>query len=410
MSAAVTTLLHDFATRNWAAQPFERLVALAQTAPQELSDLVAQALQQTPEGGTHIDLVLGLLDDDAFQTLLGKVLPGVAQWAGNGVAASLLTYASLQRPPWLHPHLDELFTQRPVQGYYENWPWREAAADVQARLEHRLRTAADADTRLRVWFCLLELRTPQALAAAEQWAGQLPLSQPLPVWLREVGFDTATRALYRPASSHLVFAPDALAEPGPAWLNRTLHPTWRLPASGPACQLGGVVDGACTLCGGALHRLLSLPAGAVAGRDGPLTVATCLSCLGWEREALFCQHDASGQPVPLDHGHTEPEFPAQPLRELVVHLAPSPPRWLWQDWALANSRENLHRVGGFPSWIQGADYPDCPHCARAMPFILQLDSGLPDVEGNEWLWGSDGMAYVFFCVECAVSAVMWQCT
>ena len=411
MSAELGALLRDFAARNWAAQPFERLVDLAHAAPQQLGDFVAQALRQAPEGGAHIDLVLGLLDDETFQTLLGELLPGVARWAGNGVAVSLLTHAGLQRPDWLHPHLDELFAQRPLRGeYWETWPWREAGADAQTRLEHALRTATDADTRLHAWRCLLELRTPQALAAAQQWATRLPLAHPLPVWLHEIGFDSATRALHRPESWHLVFAPAALAEPAPAWLSHSLHPSWRLPAHGPACRLGGVAEGACTLCGGALHHLISLPAGSVAGYAGSLSVATCLACLGWERDALFYQHDAHGQPAPLDQGHTTPQFPAPPLRELVVHLAPSPPRWRWQDWALASSRENLHRVGGYPSWIQGADHPVCPQCTRTMPFILQLDSDLPDGNGNEWFWGSGGIGYVFFCAECAVSAVTWQCT
>jgi hypothetical protein len=83
---------------------------------------------------------------------------------------------------------------------------------------------------------------------------------------------------------------------------------------------------------------------------------------------------------------------------------------MWQDWGLANGRENLHRVGGHPSWIQSAAFPDCLSCGTTMQFLLQLDSEIPTADGQEWLWGSGGICYSFQCSPCRVTTHLWQCT
>ncbi|SUA50259.1 Uncharacterised protein [Paenibacillus thiaminolyticus] len=89
---------------------------------------------------------------------------------------------------------------------------------------------------------------------------------------------------------------------------------------------------------------------------------------------------------------------------------PAPARWRTQDWALSNGRENLCRIGGMPSWIQDAQYPSCPECRETMAFIAQLDSDLPLADGGEWMWGSGGIGYLFWCDCCKVSGHLWQCT
>ena len=93
-----------------------------------------------------------------------------------------------------------------------------------------------------------------------------------------------------------------------------------------------------------------------------------------------------------------------------VHLVETPARWRWQSWGASNGRENLHRVGGFPSWIQSAEHPACPGCEARMHFLMQMDSDLPTADGRGWLWGSGGMGYVFWCDGCKISGLFWQCT
>jgi hypothetical protein len=43
-----------------------------------------------------------------------------------------------------------------------------------------------------------------------------------------------------------------------------------------------------------------------------------------------------------------------------------------------------------------------------MHFLAQLDS-LDFADGSQWLWGS-GIAYMFWCDPCRISATIWQCT
>jgi hypothetical protein len=127
---------------------------------------------------------------------------------------------------------------------------------------------------------------------------------------------------------------------------------------------------------------------------------------------LFYLHDENGCPSNVGYNGpaVKPQFPAGPLKETEIQLAETPRRWYWQDWGRSNSRENLNRIGGEPCWIQSAEYPQCPLCQRLMRYLLQLDSDLPMMDGGEWLWGSGGIAYGFWCDQCKVSGFFWQCT
>ena len=50
-------------------------------------------------------------------------------------------------------------------------------------------------------------------------------------------------------------------------------------------------------------------------------------------------------------------------------------------------------VGGYPSWIQGADIPVCNHCQNPMSLLTQIDTeGEPDI-----MWGDSGCVYLFYC-------------
>ena len=64
------------------------------------------------------------------------------------------------------------------------------------------------------------------------------------------------------------------------------------------------------------------------GVSGParLELATCLSCLGWERQPLFYRHGEDGRPenIGYDGPGVRPQFPVGPLRESEVRLAATP--------------------------------------------------------------------------------------
>ena len=145
---------------------------------------------------------------------------------------------------------------------------------------------------------------------------------------------------------------------------------------------------------------------------GALELSMCLACLGWESADLLLRyrHGPDGVPVdlaPVADPSLLPEFPAPALLPTMVGLRDLGPRWRRQA---ALSRENLHRLGGHPSWVQSPQYPPCALCGEDSAFLLQLDSNLPLPGGGVWYWGSGGTAYIFWCDRCRVSTYLWQCT
>jgi hypothetical protein len=89
--------------------------------------------------------------------------------------------------------------------------------------------------------------------------------------------------------------------------------------------------------------------------------------------------------------------------------------WLPQDsLAPAGKRPPLYaadqflpttfsQLGGHPTWVQDADYPQCPSCARTMMFLAQLDRD--DIEDH-----AEGIYYVFVCPACRMTATSYQQT
>ena len=61
------------------------------------------------------------------------------------------------------------------------------------------------------------------------------------------------------------------------------------------------------------------------------------------------------------------------------------------------------QVGGLPNWLQDADYPGCPSCARPMPFVAQVELAEADQYG-------EGIHYGFWCRDCRTGAVSFQQT
>ncbi len=214
---------------------------------------------------------------------------------------------------------------------------------------------------------------------------------------------------------HLLFPPEYLegsdGSAGPG--RRKHHVTWKLPAAkSQSIPFGGLHPGRCAVCGGRLHRLIQLP-------ERPLptvtaqgvSVVSCLSCLGWSLPHLFFKHGIGEIPTPVGYTgpRVKPKFVSRGLREGTVRLAPTPLRWRRQPWAGADD-QNLNRIGGSPSWIEGAEQLKCPECGRRLRFLLQLDSGLPGADGEPWLWGSGGILYVLWCATCRIDGQFWQCT
>ena len=191
------------------------------------------------------------------------------------------------------------------------------------------------------------------------------------------------------------------------------HPTWRFEGGETGYKLGGVLDEANGDAQNPLFHLITLDP---LPRDLPvrslprLVLAAHIREIN-EGEIVFYEHDAQGMPRRIGE-RTQVEYVQdEPIKKCEVALAPTPARWTAQDWGMSNSRQNLARIGGESSWIQGALVPTCPICGEKMEFLMQLDSELPSCEqGGEVYFGSGGILYVFWCERTRVSAFFMQCT
>jgi len=63
--------------------------------------------------------------------------------------------------------------------------------------------------------------------------------------------------------------------------------------------------------------------------------------------------------------------------------------------------EPFTQLGGHPSWLQDAEYPECPDCKRLMPNLGQLS--LEDQ-------GDEGIFFAHICVDCGTTATLYQQT
>ncbi|TIV63078.1 MAG: hypothetical protein E5V86_20010 [Mesorhizobium sp.] len=203
-----------------------------------------------------------------------------------------------------------------------------------------------------------------------------------------------------PACHHLVFeggAPD-----DPFFPTRVNHPTWHLPTVGQPFTIGGEGTGQCPACCGRLVHLITLDDFSVPNLSLPrLRIETCQGSL----QPTYYAHDAEGRPTPVAPFHSDYDLPSEPAaHERIVRLAPTPPRWLRQSWGTSNSRQNLFRLGGLPSWVQGPQFPLVPGTDRPMKFLLQFDS----LAG--FFWGSGGLLYVFWDDESRITCHVPQYT
>ncbi|WP_298955196.1 hypothetical protein [uncultured Campylobacter sp.] len=211
---------------------------------------------------------------------------------------------------------------------------------------------------------------------------------------------------------HIIFPRGYFGAPYAAHLAKH-HPTWRFEGGKAGYRLGGVLDEADGDAQNPLFHLITLDP---LPRDLPVRSLPRLILAAHVREInegeiVFYEHDAQGMPRRIGE-RTQVEYAFdEPIKECEVALAPTPARWAAQDWGMSNSRQNLARIGGEPSWIQGAQVPTCPICGEKMEFLMQLDSELPSCEqGGEVYFGSGGILYVFWCERTRVSGFFMQCT
>lgn len=60
---------------------------------------------------------------------------------------------------------------------------------------------------------------------------------------------------------------------------------------------------------------------------------------------------------------------------------------------------------GWPAWIQGIEYPVCPHCKNKMTYVFQIDSN----DNLPYMFGDVGCGHITYCACKRVVAFAWAC-
>jgi len=415
----VARLLVDYSELGRDCRPYEQVIEIASSKPSAIERLLTLALTELPDGGSFLEMAVSFLNEEAFSHIASECIAALRRNRDNQLAPSLIEQLAQQSPASLHPYLTDIFELTSESGYrWVNWAWRGSGTSHLDYLRGVIVATEKGNPRAeKAWTCMLETRDPTVLREALDLSRRRGPFRPfgdLTTQLQDVGIaeaDDQFRRLYSDTAYHLVFSSSYVGLE-PRWELKQRHPTWSLSPDGPALPFGGTTSGNCGCCGATLHHLLTMdpvPDGLGVNGCSRLVLATCLSCVGWQGP-LFYNHDAAGEPHPIATTESgEPEIPAKPLRRTEAQLVATPRRWWWQDH-LHGYNANLHRVGGYPSWVQSSEYPSCPECKQAMQFLLQIDSYLPTADGEAWLWGDAGLGYGFWCDRCHVSGYTFQCS
>jgi hypothetical protein len=419
--ADVSAFLTRFETQGWQADPYAELFDILDTRRAELPDLARGLIERFPDAGAFFDDIISHLTRDELQSFVRYVFDPSKSLVDNAAATELIAQVAEQFPELLITLLPIIFETPELCTDRARKAWFGAGEGEIERLFSLVRTAdTDPAQRQRAFQCLFETRDIGVMRELYVLLQDILDNDQLQEIYRSFDQDVAEgviRPLCSGESHHIIFPkdyPDFFD--GETGEIRRRHPSWTATEADrqETAIFGGNSVNTCSLCDGTLHNLIRVPGTVgkeiLSGRE--VAFATCMTCLGWHEMPLFYKHNADGVPHCMngDAGSATPEYTEGPLKQVSVTLAPTPVRWRRQDWAASNARQNLNKIGGFPSWIQGAQYPECPECSRTMRFALQLDSELAMEDGTSWLWGSGGMCYAFWCSDCSISATLWQST
>lgn len=165
-------------------------------------------------------------------------------------------------------------------------------------------------------------------------------------------------------------------------------------------------DGSCEtwrpFSGAHVARLLDAPATDAIPPAG-LTPLPARAIVGW-RELVDYPH-------PEDHGELGLFYVYDFTRNRVTIHCDDPPlelREVPSDEAAETiaCAEPGDKLGGWPHWVQSAEYPACPDCGQRMELVLQLDSE----DQVDHMFGDGGCGHLTQCpTHPHVLAFGWAC-
>lgn len=412
-------LINDFKENSWnTPNLYGRLFELTSN-PETAFIFCKFFLTSFEKGATIFDDALSYVEKERFSKLIILSLDILKQQK-NENAEEVIEYASLQFPELLHDHLELIFELRPNESaFYAEYPWRNLPSEKIKPFRDKFTSPTTSlSDKQKLFSCLLETRDLETIKFAHQFALETNLFERkdidsyLTYYLESVGFTFRNGQIenYCPNPTyHFCFAENYFSDDRPIHINKKQHPTWNLKSLEKKYKFGGIIQDDDNNPFIHLVTFDEIPSGLKISGLSSLTFGMHIRELN-ECGAVFYQHDNFGNPSKIGEPKEIEIYSDLPIKETEICLAETPNRWAYQSWGSSNSRENLFRIGGEPTWIQSAEVLTCPVCNEKMNFLMQLDTDLPDIENGEVYFGSGGICYVFWCEKSKVSGYLMQCT
>lgn len=419
MTDKAQKLITDFKVNGWQTEKlYERLFDLTSDS-EDTFHFASEFLKSFDDNATIFNDILSYIDESQFRNLIHLSLD-ILKKQENENAASVIAHASLQFPELLQNDLESIFELKPNEStYYAEYPWRNLNSDKIQIFKTKL---IDAETTIndkqKLFRCLLQTRNIESIKFAYGYAFDNKLFQSddlegyLIAQLELVGFTKRDGNIenYCPnIPYHFNFKKSYFSDDRPIHLNKEQHPTWNLKSHESNYKFGGILQIDERNPFTHLITFDKIPDGLNISELTTLTLGLHIREVN-EYGAVFYQHDKLGNPTKIGDEQEIEVYSDLPIKETEISFTNTPNRWKFQDWGNSNSRENLFRFGGEPTWIQSAEVLVCPISGEKMDFLMQLDTELPDIGNGEVYFGSGGICYVFWCDKTKVSGYLMQCT
>lgn len=155
-----------------------------------------------------------------------------------------------------------------------------------------------------------------------------------------------------------------------------------------------------------LVRLLDPAQGRALNGPHPQPVSPARRITGWT-EITDYPHPPEHETLGIAYTY---DFKAKPL---TTSIACEDPPVVAEGLVADDLAERLSvaepgdKLGGWPCWIQGVEYPACPVCQAEMQMVFQLDSN----DNLDFMFGDVGTGHITQCpVHKSVVAFSWACS
>lgn len=153
------------------------------------------------------------------------------------------------------------------------------------------------------------------------------------------------------------------------------------------------------------HQIAIVPKQAGGAVSSPVPPLKSVAVTGWSR--------LDDTPDPEEHKalglHYDYDFKAG-----LVHVTCDEPALVFRDLPVdAEVAESIStaasgdKLGGWPLWVQGVEYPSCTECGARMKLFMQIDSH----DHLDYMFGDTGCAQLTYCPQHPrIMAFGWACS